>query len=338
MKKFKYADWAAVFFFACLMTLCMIPVQYVSALSAGIYTGSVTSSYYNPDTGAVDDGGTSNAALGDGMCRSATGTTALVECDGKNTWVTIRLLLQSNCSNVSFYTRSGYDSYSKVSYEVMQEDSANDSIDYRFKVADAGVKIKGSMYVAPMGRNVTWYLYINTGSLKSGSGDFVTSIDLKSVSSNDSSGNTAASSGSADKNSASSVASASNGTQSSGSSTAANKVSDSNADNMNNTNNKNEKNDDSSADKNDAVDEKDKKNVENEKATVKEGSDSSDTDADEGKDVSDNDSVKTGADDDTDGENNDSVLAGGACAGFVALFIIIAAVCGLIFFFKRKKQ
>ena len=73
----------------------MLPLT-ASALSAGVYTASVVTTYYNPDTGEVDDGGTANAALGEGMCRSATGTTALVESDGTNTWVTIRLLLQSN--------------------------------------------------------------------------------------------------------------------------------------------------------------------------------------------------------------------------------------------------
>ena len=149
------------------------------ALDAGVYTGSVVTSYYNPDTGNVDDGGTANAALGDGMCRSATAKTGLVEKDADgNIWVTIRLLLQSNCKNVAFYTRTGYDTYSQVSYDIMAEDSANDSIDYRFKVSDAGVKIKGTMYVTPMGRDVLWYLYVDTSTLASGSGDFEVSIDV----------------------------------------------------------------------------------------------------------------------------------------------------------------
>lgn len=157
----------------------LLTVGASAALEAGVYTGTVVTTYYNPDTGEVDDGGTANAALGEGMCRSATATTALVEKDRDgNIWVTIRLLLQSNCSNVAFYTRTGYNSYSKVSYTVMAEDAGNDSIDYRFKVTDAGVKIKGTMYVAPMGRDVLWYLYVDTSTLRSGSGDFEVSIDL----------------------------------------------------------------------------------------------------------------------------------------------------------------
>ncbi len=165
------------------------------ALEKGVYVGSVITSYTNPDTGNVDDGGTANAALGEGMCRSATAETALVEYDGSNTWVTVRLLLQSNCSNVAFYTRNGYNSYSRVNYSITAENAAEDSIDYRFKVSDAGVKIKGTMYVTPMGRDVLWYLYINTNTLKSGSGDFEVSIDVSEPASSAKSTYTAGASG-----------------------------------------------------------------------------------------------------------------------------------------------
>lgn len=149
-----------------------------AGLEPGVYTGTMVTTYYNPDTGNVDDGGTANAALGEGMCRSATDEACLVEVDQEgNIWITVRLLLQSNCKNVALYTRTGYDSYSKVSYDIMSEDAGNDSIDYRIKVSDAGVKLKGTMYVTPMGRDVLWYLYVDTSTLKEGSGDFVVSID-----------------------------------------------------------------------------------------------------------------------------------------------------------------
>lgn len=199
----------------CIAVLgAMLPVS-SQALSKGVYTASVVTSYYNPDTGAVDDGGTANAALGEGMCRSATGTTALVESDGKNTWVTIRLLLQSNCKNVALYTRNGYNSYSKVNYTVMQENAGEDSIDYRFKVSDAGVKMKGTMYVTPMGRDVIWYLYINTGTLKAGSGDFVVSIDTSEPAPVSAAGASSGSSSGSKSPSASSSAAASGGSGSS---------------------------------------------------------------------------------------------------------------------------
>lgn len=167
----------------CLALAFSLLVMSASAETApGVYTAGMVTTYYNPDTGIVDDGGTANAALGEGMCRSATDKTALVEVDGNGEiWLTVRLLLQSNCSNVAFYTRNGYDSYSQVSYDVIAEDAANDSIDYRFKVTEAGQKIKCTMYVAPMGRDVLWYLYVDTGTLASGSGDFVVSIDTANL-------------------------------------------------------------------------------------------------------------------------------------------------------------
>ena len=162
----------------CLIILGGLLAVPALALDSGVYTGSVTTSYYNPDTGNIDDGGTANAALGEGMCRSATAETALVEIDADgNIWITIRLLLQSSCKNITFYARTAYDSYAQVSYDIMAEDSGNDSIDYRFKASSAGVKLKCTMYVTPMGRDVLWYLYLDTSTLASGSGDFVVSID-----------------------------------------------------------------------------------------------------------------------------------------------------------------
>lgn len=160
-----------------LMTGLLSISASAAEVANGVYTASMVTTYYNPDTGNVDDGGTANAALGEGMCRSATDKTCLVEVDGDDIWITVRLLLQSNCSNVALYTRSGYDSYSQASYDIMSEDAGNDSIDYRIKVSDVGQKLKCTMYVSPMGRDVLWYLYVDTTSLTSGSGDFVVSID-----------------------------------------------------------------------------------------------------------------------------------------------------------------
>lgn len=166
----------------CLCLLCSLLALPAAAVEPGVYTASVVTTYYNPDTGNVDDGGTANAALGEGMCRSATGKTGLVEVDQDgNIFLTIRLLLQSNCKNVALYTRTGYNSYSQVSYTITSEDAGNDSIDYRFQVTDAGVKLKGTMYVTPMGRDVLWYLYVDTSTLQAGSSDFVVSIDTSAA-------------------------------------------------------------------------------------------------------------------------------------------------------------
>lgn len=161
-----------------LLMTCCIPSVRAAGTEPGVYTADMVVSYYNPDTGTVDDGGTSNAALGDGMCRSATNKTCLVEVDQDGSvWITVRLLLQSSCKDVALYSRTGYNSYSQASYEITSEDAGTDSIDYRIKVADVGTKLKASMYVTPMGRDVLWYLYVDTATLTEGSGDFLVSID-----------------------------------------------------------------------------------------------------------------------------------------------------------------
>ena len=72
----------------------MLPLT-ASALSAGVYTASVVTTYYNPDTGEVDDGGTANAASERVCAARPPGTTALVESDGTNTWVTIRFFCRA---------------------------------------------------------------------------------------------------------------------------------------------------------------------------------------------------------------------------------------------------
>ena len=165
---------AALVFMVLLGSLLAAPAL---ALDDGVYTATVLTAYENPDTGEVDDGGSANAALGEGMCRSVTGKTALVEVDGSDIWITLRMLLQSDCKNVALAARTGYNSYADLKYTIMAEDGGKDSIDYRFKVSEAGVTLRGTMYVTPMGRDVLWYLYLDTGTLEPGSGDFIVSID-----------------------------------------------------------------------------------------------------------------------------------------------------------------
>lgn len=179
--KRKTAWGAALSALALVCGLMVVPAA-AAGTAPGVYTAYMTTDYYNPDTGNVDDGGTANAALGEGMCRSATDKTALVEVDADgNVWLTVRLLLQSNCSDVKLYTRSGYDSYTQVSYDVISEDAANDSIDYRIPVTQPDQKLKCTMYVSPMGREVLWYLYVDPSTLAAGSGDFVVSIDTEAA-------------------------------------------------------------------------------------------------------------------------------------------------------------
>ena len=141
------------------------------AASNGIYTPTALSHYRHPTTGVIEDsGGEGSAVLGQSMTDSALNKSALVEVDANgNTWVTIRLNLMDNIQSPKFQVDG-----SSVSATLMQEDYSNNTADYRMKVNSENSIIRCNMYVVPMGREVIFY--ITVGNLKSGSGDFITSI------------------------------------------------------------------------------------------------------------------------------------------------------------------
>ena len=146
----------------------------VLAASNGIYTATATSHYRRPTTGVIEDsGGEGSAVLGQSMTDSALNKSALVEVDANgNTWVTIRLNLMDNIQSPKFQVDG-----SSVSATLMQEDYSNNTADYRMKVNSENSIIRCNMYVVPMGREVIFY--ITVGNLKSGSGDFITSITVE---------------------------------------------------------------------------------------------------------------------------------------------------------------
>lgn len=154
------------------------------AASNGIYTATATPHYRNPLTGKIEDsGGEDSEVLGQSMTESATDTRALVEVDSNgNTYVTVRLKLMDNIQNPTFKVDG-----SSVSASLMQEDYSANTADYRMKVASENSVIRCSMYVVPMGRDVIFFITVS--NLKSGSGDFVTSITVNNNKSNNNSNN-----------------------------------------------------------------------------------------------------------------------------------------------------
>lgn len=165
----------------CTIILVCFSSVYVSALSIGHYTGYAQTYYINPDTGVTDDGGSRNEAVGEGMCRSVIAETALVEYDGADTYVTLRVLLLSNIRDLKLYvqqTKGDANSYTQISPEIMSEDAENDCADYRFKVPQSDSYIKCSAYIIPMSRDVTFYINVS-GELSEGAADFIVSVEKK---------------------------------------------------------------------------------------------------------------------------------------------------------------
>lgn len=145
-----------------------------SAASHGIYTATATAHYRHPTTGVIEDsGGENSAVLGQSMTESATNKKALVEVDASgNTWITVRLNLMDNIQSPKFQVDGR-----SVSATLMQEDYGSNTADFRLKANSEKSIIRCNMYVTPMGREVIFY--ITVGNLKSGSGDFVTSISVE---------------------------------------------------------------------------------------------------------------------------------------------------------------
>lgn len=173
----------------CSMVVMLALVAGITAIPAyaasnGIYTATATPHYRNPLTGKIEDsGGEDSEVLGQSMTESATDTKALVEVDSNgNTYITVRLKLMDNIQNPTFKVDG-----SSVSASLMQEDYSANTADYRMKVASENSVIRCSMYVVPMGRDVIFFITVS--NLKSGSGDFVTSITVNNNKSNNNSNN-----------------------------------------------------------------------------------------------------------------------------------------------------
>lgn len=165
--------------FVCLfLTITILPWnagnEAKAALKDGAYIVSRTSYYLNPETGETSDGG-SNIALGESMIESVLDDEVLVEKVNGKTYITIGLGLMSSVSNVTIdVQKSQGGSYKNVAITktgscTRDGDTCNH---YRFEVVSTDYYISPSIYVTPMGREVTFYLKLNMSSAVAGTGSY----------------------------------------------------------------------------------------------------------------------------------------------------------------------
>lgn len=156
---------------AALLVAVSLPV---CALDDGAYLVSRSTSYVNPETGKTVDGGT-NIALGDSMCASIVEEEALVEQSQGKTYVTLGLGLMSNVSDVRVQIQGEDGSYRDA--EIVKTGSCQRIGDtcnhYRFQVDSADNYISPILYVTPMGRDVQFFVKLDTSSATPGTGNFV---------------------------------------------------------------------------------------------------------------------------------------------------------------------
>ena len=159
----------------CAVAICLAlsMTMFAFALDDGAYLVSRTTSYANPETGKTVDGGT-DIALGDSMCASIVDDNVLVEKVGSKYYVTMGLGLMSNIKNVRMQVQTAGGSYKSV--PVTKTGSCQRDGDtcnhYRFQVDDPSKLISPIFYVDPMGRDVQFFVKLNMGSARKGTGNF----------------------------------------------------------------------------------------------------------------------------------------------------------------------
>lgn len=159
---------------AMLISVLALHSKPLYAVEDGAYLVSRTTAYVNPETGQTADGG-SNISLGESMCASIVDTYALVEQVSGKTYVTIGIGQMSNISSVSMniQTSAGggyqYAPATVTGTSTMDGDTVNH---YRIEVVSADLYISPVLYVDAMGREVQFFIKLNTGSMTPGTGVF----------------------------------------------------------------------------------------------------------------------------------------------------------------------
>lgn len=158
-----------------LVLVASITAVPADAAANGIYVAEAQPHYRNPETGIIEDaGGESSDVLGQSMTESATGRRALVEVDPEgNTFVTIRLGLMDNITDVQFWADGA-----AVSATRMQEDYGNNTADFRMQVPDEHALLRCRLSVSAMGRDVIFFITLS--GLRAGSEDFISSVEVYS--------------------------------------------------------------------------------------------------------------------------------------------------------------
>lgn len=152
---------AAVLFMAAALGF---PAVSVHAESGSVYSCTINRCYSHPVTGEIEDsGGEASYATGQGMVEGAVYGSGLMEVtDSGNYYLTIRMSLIDYTSGHSFSVQNVGDSGwagTGVAVTGNGSDSNGSTSDICIQVPSENCIVRVSMYVSPMGRDVTFYLY-----------------------------------------------------------------------------------------------------------------------------------------------------------------------------------
>lgn len=140
------------------------PAVKAYAASGTVYSCTINRCYAHPVTGVIEDsGGEGSYATGQGMVNSCVYSNGILEVtDDGAYYLTIRMGLMDYTSGHSFQVQnvgdSGWSTPSEIGITGNGSDS-NGTADVCMRVPSENCVVRGSMYVEPMGRDVIFYLY-----------------------------------------------------------------------------------------------------------------------------------------------------------------------------------
>ena len=307
----------------CVLAITLMagfPAVKAYAASGTVYSCTINRCYAHPVTGVIEDsGGESSYATGQGMVEGCVYSNGILEVtDDGAYYLTIRMSLMDYTSGHSFQVQnvgdSGWSTPSEIGITGNGSDSNGTTADVCMRVPSENCVVRGSMYVEPMGRDVIFYLYpsnYSEGNNTDMNATMVTeSSDGTAVESSDNSGSVDNSGSTSSGNS--SLSSGNSSLQSSGSSDKSSSSSSS------------------------------KKLESSIKEAAKPSSDSSSLDTENPVNSSEGLSLSTAKDGTSDSDSDSGNTSSGnrifqiALAVVVAGLILLGAVSGVIYFFRKN--
>ena len=152
----------------CVLAITLMagfPAVKAYAASGTVYSCTINRCYAHPVTGVIEDsGGESSYATGQGMVEGCVYSNGILEVsDDGAYYLTIRMSLMDYTSGHSFQVQnvgdSGWSTPSEIGITGNGSDSNGTTSDICIQVPSENCIVRVSMYVTPMGRNVTFYLY-----------------------------------------------------------------------------------------------------------------------------------------------------------------------------------
>lgn len=152
----------------CVLAITLMagfPAVKAYAASGTVYSCTINRCYAHPVTGVIEDsGGESSYATGQGMVEGCVYSNGILEVtDDGAYYLTIRMSLMDYTSGHSFQVQnvgdSGWSTPSEIGITGNGSDSNGTTADVCMRVPSENCVVRGSMYVEPMGRDVIFYLY-----------------------------------------------------------------------------------------------------------------------------------------------------------------------------------